>query len=198
MSPILHHQQQLRKIGFSTHHLPTKPISNKSPSLEFQHLSNRLTFWNNLHSYRNGTEYLFQNYFRESSVGPEILWALPPLQIDQLETNDLDALGFEPIKNCVKRKPIIQEEEEEEELSSSLDEIMTPNLICSSSSIGVVGRVENEFDDDGHQLILVKLFKSCASASSDQHHLCCLNHSNQNQNQILVIKNKDQFKKRKI
>lgn len=74
----LHHPSSLRSIYYSTHHLPSHPSSPQShPSscLTFQHLSQRLITWNDLHSSRTGTEYLFQNYYPESLISPEMIWS---------------------------------------------------------------------------------------------------------------------------
>ncbi|EGG12567.1 uncharacterized protein MELLADRAFT_76224, partial [Melampsora larici-populina 98AG31] len=79
------HLPENQEEFFSTHHLPSHPILKTIPSLEFQHLYNRLNNWNSLHSYRTGNEYLFQNYYRESNCGPEILWALPPIPEQRIE-----------------------------------------------------------------------------------------------------------------
>ncbi|KAH9811828.1 hypothetical protein DFH28DRAFT_931502 [Melampsora americana] len=127
--PDQHLPEDHERVYFTTHHLPTHPAPKLAPSLEFQHLYNRLNNWNSLHSYRTGDEYLFQNYYRESNCGPEILWALPPILDHRNEILIKSQIIQKPIENS-KRKRVVGEEieeEEEEEADSS-----TPSLASSS------------------------------------------------------------------
>lgn len=127
------HLPEDQESYYTTHHLPSNPAPRSKVSLEFQYLYHRLDHWNSLHSYRTGEEYLFQNYYRESNCGPEILWALPPIPDHRIELLAAKSQQIiqKPIENC-KRKRVIEEEIEDDDDSS------TPSLACSSLYSGPI------------------------------------------------------------
>ncbi|KAI9602234.1 hypothetical protein KEM48_000804 [Puccinia striiformis f. sp. tritici PST-130] len=72
---------ELHRLGLlqaASHHLPSFPPSNPWDCLAFRQISHRLIGWDRLYSERTGQEYIFQNYFDESRLGPELLYAVFP------------------------------------------------------------------------------------------------------------------------
>jgi len=67
---------RLGLLRAASHHLPSVPPSNPWDCLAFRQISHRLIGWDRLYSDRTGQEYIFQNYFDEASVAPEVLF--PP------------------------------------------------------------------------------------------------------------------------
>jgi hypothetical protein len=67
---------ELYRLGLlraASHHLPSIPPSNPWDCLAFRQISHRLIGWDRLYSERTGQEYIFQNYFDEAVIGPEVL-----------------------------------------------------------------------------------------------------------------------------
>ncbi|PLW34476.1 hypothetical protein PCANC_22738 [Puccinia coronata f. sp. avenae] len=67
---------ELYRLGLlraASHHLPSIPPSNPWDCLAFRQISHRLIGWDRLYSERTGQEYIFQNYFDEALIGPEVL-----------------------------------------------------------------------------------------------------------------------------
>lgn len=73
--------QQLALLQIASHQLPSVPPLNHWDCLAFQQISHRLTVWDQFHHLRTGEEFMFKNYYNESRIGPELLWAIYPCRI---------------------------------------------------------------------------------------------------------------------
>ncbi|EFP74249.2 uncharacterized protein PGTG_00205 [Puccinia graminis f. sp. tritici CRL 75-36-700-3] len=72
---------RLELLRAASHHLPSIPPSNPWACLAFRQISHRLIGWDQLYPERTGQEHIFQNYFEESRLGPELLYAIYPRTI---------------------------------------------------------------------------------------------------------------------
>ncbi|KNZ54467.1 hypothetical protein VP01_293g9 [Puccinia sorghi] len=76
---------RLGLLRAASHHLPSVPPLNPWDCLAFRQISHRLIGWDRLYSDRTGQEYIFQNYFDEASIAPEVFYPpypAPPVALD--------------------------------------------------------------------------------------------------------------------
>ncbi|CAH7684784.1 expressed protein [Phakopsora pachyrhizi] len=112
------------------------PPGNRHECLSFRQIFHKLMAWDQLHHYRTGEEHLFQNYYSECAIGPELFWAIYPKYIDPIEAMHL----VEDIGNT------IQDEVEEYPPTAHAHHRLSTSSLSSSTSTTLTSSTTKTFN----------------------------------------------------
>ncbi|KAH9467129.1 hypothetical protein Pst134EB_002157 [Puccinia striiformis f. sp. tritici] len=149
---------ELHRLGLlqaASHHLPSFPPSNPWDCLAFRQISHRLIGWDRLYSERTGQEYIFQNYFDESRIGPELLYAVFPRTVFHWiprSTLSDTTIFSKPDEEHPDRSEVDKHGQQEQVEESRSNETSSSYDAATDSSI--VNSDDCQEEDDGHQQLI--------------------------------------------